>query len=96
MQTELQSPESTQPGEQLRGAGLWRGGDRAAAGPVHTAGCAGSLSRSVRRPLDLLLYLIRKQNIDILDIPVAEITRQYGRLRRAEVGASGTGRRVAR
>ncbi len=28
-------------------------------------------------PLDLLLYLIRKQNIDILDIPVAAITRQY-------------------
>ncbi len=28
-------------------------------------------------PLDLLLYLIRKQNIDILDIPIAEITRQY-------------------
>ncbi|MBB2895834.1 segregation and condensation protein A [Pseudomonas sp. AS2.8] len=28
-------------------------------------------------PLDLLLYLIRKQNINILDIPVAEITRQY-------------------
>ena len=28
-------------------------------------------------PLDLLLYLIRKQNIDILDIPTAEITRQY-------------------
>ncbi len=28
-------------------------------------------------PLDLLLYLIRKQNIDILDIPVAEVTRQY-------------------
>jgi len=28
-------------------------------------------------PLDLLLYLIRKQNLDILDIPVAEITRQY-------------------
>jgi len=28
-------------------------------------------------PLDLLLYLIRKQNIDILDIPVAEITHQY-------------------
>ena len=30
-------------------------------------------------PLDLLLYLIRKQNIDILDIPVADITRQYMR-----------------
>ena len=28
-------------------------------------------------PLDLLLYLIRKQNLDILDIKVAEITRQY-------------------
>lgn len=28
-------------------------------------------------PLDLLLYLIRKQNIDILDIPVAAITHQY-------------------
>jgi len=28
-------------------------------------------------PLDLLLYLIRKQNLDILDIPVADITRQY-------------------
>ena len=28
-------------------------------------------------PLDLLLYLIRMQNVDILDIPVAEITRQY-------------------
>src|SRR5512145_217511 len=28
-------------------------------------------------PLDLMLYLIRRQNLDILDIPVAEITRQY-------------------
>ncbi|MCE3238076.1 MAG: scpA, partial [Gammaproteobacteria bacterium] len=28
-------------------------------------------------PLDLLLYLIKKQNIDILNIPIAEITRQY-------------------
>jgi segregation and condensation protein A len=28
-------------------------------------------------PLDLLLYLIRKQNLNILDIPLAEITRQY-------------------
>jgi segregation and condensation protein A len=28
-------------------------------------------------PLDLLLYLIRKQNLDILDIPIVEITRQY-------------------
>lgn len=28
-------------------------------------------------PLDLLLYLIRRQNLDILDIPVHRITRQY-------------------
>ena len=28
-------------------------------------------------PLDLLLYLIRRQNLDILDIPIAEISRQY-------------------
>lgn len=28
-------------------------------------------------PLDLLLYLIKKQNIDILDIPIAQITKQY-------------------
>ena len=28
-------------------------------------------------PLDLLLYLVRHQNIDILDIEVAEITKQY-------------------
>ena len=28
-------------------------------------------------PLDLLLYLIRRQNLDILEINVAEITRQY-------------------
>jgi len=28
-------------------------------------------------PLDLLLYLIKKQNLDILDIPIADITEQY-------------------
>jgi len=28
-------------------------------------------------PLDLLLYLIRKHNLDILNIPIAEITHQY-------------------
>lgn len=28
-------------------------------------------------PLDFLLYLIRKQNIDVLDIPIADVTRQY-------------------
>ena len=28
-------------------------------------------------PLDLLLYLVKRQNLDILDIPIATITRQY-------------------
>jgi segregation and condensation protein A len=28
-------------------------------------------------PLDLLLYLIRQQNLDVLDIPMADLTRQY-------------------
>ncbi len=35
------------------------------------------LAESFEGPLDLLLYLIKKQNLDILDIPIAEITRQY-------------------
>ena len=30
-------------------------------------------------PLDLLLYLIRKQNLDILNIPIAQISKQYMR-----------------
>ena len=28
-------------------------------------------------PLDLLLYLVKRQNLDVLDIPIATITRQY-------------------
>jgi segregation and condensation protein A len=32
---------------------------------------------SFEGPLDLLLYLIRKQNINVLDIPMAELTKQY-------------------
>ena len=35
------------------------------------------LAESFEGPLDLLLYLIKRQNLDILDIPVAEITVQY-------------------
>ena len=35
------------------------------------------LEEAFEGPLDLLLYLIRRQNLDILDIPVAEITQQY-------------------
>jgi segregation and condensation protein A len=37
--------------------------------PVHLAAFEG--------PLDLLLYLVRRSEIDIYDIPIAEITRQY-------------------
>ena len=32
---------------------------------------------SFEGPLDLLLFLIRKQNLDVLDIPMADLTRQY-------------------
>jgi segregation and condensation protein A len=32
---------------------------------------------SFEGPLDLLLYLIRKQNLNVLDIPMAQLTRQY-------------------
>ena len=32
---------------------------------------------SFEGPLDLLLYLIRRQNLDILNIPIAVVTRQY-------------------
>ena len=32
---------------------------------------------SFEGPLDLLIYLIRKNNIDILDIPMANLTLQY-------------------
>lgn len=32
---------------------------------------------SFEGPLDLLLYLIQRQNLDILNVPIAEITRQY-------------------
>ena len=35
------------------------------------------LVEAFQGPLDLLLYLIKKQNIDILNINVAEITDQY-------------------
>ncbi|CUA84957.1 MULTISPECIES: segregation and condensation protein A [Gulbenkiania] len=33
--------------------------------------------QSFEGPLDLLLYLIRRQNLNVLDIPMAEITAQY-------------------
>ena len=48
-------------------------------------------------PLDLLLYLIRRQNLDILDINVAEITRQYMQYIETDDGAAvGTRRGISR
>jgi segregation and condensation protein A len=35
------------------------------------------LEETFEGPLDLLLYLIKRQNLDILDIPIAQVTRQY-------------------
>jgi segregation and condensation protein A len=35
------------------------------------------LAETFAGPLDLLLYLIKRQNLDVLDLPIAEITRQY-------------------
>lgn len=35
------------------------------------------LTEAFEGPLDLLLYLIKRQNLDILNIPLAEVTRQY-------------------
>jgi segregation and condensation protein A len=35
------------------------------------------LEETFEGPLDLLLYLIKRQNLDILDIPIAKITKQY-------------------
>jgi len=44
-------------------------------------------------PLDLLLYLIRRQNFNILDIPLADVTRQYltyvEQLRRSNLELAG-------
>ena len=39
-------------------------------------------------PLDLLLYLIRRDKIDIHDIPIAPITRQYMDVPGADAGSS--------
>ena len=51
---------------------------RAAARPVHPAGSARGLPRNASKGRSTcLLYLIRKQNINVLDIPMAELTRQY-------------------
>jgi segregation and condensation protein A len=48
---------------------------------------------SFEGPLDLLLYLIRRQNFNILDIPLAEVTRQYLRyieeIRRSNLELAG-------
>src|SRR5207249_1952488 len=39
--------------------------------------CKQPVIEAIEGPLDLLLYLIRKENLNILDIPMAPLTRQY-------------------
>ena len=56
---------------------LWRAPVYAAAGLVHPARRLAGFLEAFEGPLDLLLYLIRKQNFNILDIPMAGLTRQY-------------------
>lgn len=48
---------------------------------------------SYNGPLDLLLYLIRKEEVDIYDIPIARVTEQYvaylGNLQKVDIGLAG-------
>jgi hypothetical protein len=70
-------PRSAAPGGDAVRHRPGRGGHHAAAGSLHPARCLEVILESFEGPLDLLLYLIKRQNLDILDIPIAEITRQY-------------------
>src|SRR3954469_11302047 len=65
--TERQEParQSTAPGASASGA------------PVNESAFAVTVHDVYDGPLDLLLDLIRKQNIDIYDIPIARITAQF-------------------
>ena len=61
-----------------RGAAVRRAAVRAAARPVYIPPEALEVFlETFEGPLDLLLYLIRRQNFNILDIPLADVTRQY-------------------
>ena len=76
--TDRQEAENAAPGEQLRLALVY--GEAVTELPQDLYIPPDALEvflEAFEGPLDLLLYLIRKQNIDVLDIPVAEITRQY-------------------
>ncbi|WP_312570517.1 segregation and condensation protein A [Stutzerimonas balearica] len=76
--TDRQEAENPAPGEQLRLALVY--GEAVTELPQDLYIPPDALEvflEAFEGPLDLLLYLIRKQNIDVLDIPVAEITRQY-------------------
>ena len=62
------------------------GGDQ---GPREAAGGAADLEGFHAEldvfsgPLDLLLHLVRRNEVDVLEVPVAEITDQYLRVLRA-------------
>ena len=45
--------------------------------PFHPAGSAARVSAVLRGPLDLLLYLIRRHDLDIMDVPITDICEQY-------------------
>ena len=72
----------------------WRAGHAAAEGSVHPARrrCEVFLE-AFEGPLDLLLYLIRRQNLDILDIPIADITRAVHGVHRPDGRAAARARR---
>lgn len=76
--TETPDVESSQPGEQLRLALVY--GEAVTELPLDLYIPPDALEvflEAFEGPLDLLLYLIRKANLDILDVPMAPLTAQY-------------------
>ena len=77
-QTESPSTDALQPGEQLRLALVY--GEAVTELPLDLYIPPDALEvflEAFEGPLDLLLYLIRKQHFNILDIPMAQVTLQY-------------------
>src|ERR1700691_5310238 len=79
--SEVNGPQSAKPvlvaGRRSAAAPLKESAERAAKKEESDSPFAVSLSDVYEGPLDLLLDLIRKQDIDIYDIPIARITAQY-------------------
>jgi segregation and condensation protein A len=76
-QTDAVVPEVSEPSEPQPGAGI-PAAHEASPGTLVTEGDRCEIRLPVfEGPLDLLLHLIRKESIDIYDIPIARITEQY-------------------